>query len=124
MWAPALAGASAKRCYQPWGTIDLEPLDPLLSEWRQQTIAACSAFWTTRLAREDAILRELDDGAESLFQPGLFDRRSERAKDLAARGSASLREELANRLARVQLASACRIGSARPILVLLPRRPR
>ena len=101
-------------------SLDLERLDPSLSDWRQHTLAHCSAFWNTRLARERAILRDLDGGGEPLYQPGLFDRRSERSRELAARGEASLREEVLRRLSQVEVARSCRIRPARPMLILVP----
>jgi hypothetical protein len=54
-------------------------VDVAAATWRGRVDAVCSAFAATRLRREHAIWAAVRASAPGSFQPGLFDRRAERA---------------------------------------------
>jgi hypothetical protein len=103
--------------------LDATPLvdiDPALRDWQARTMRVHHDFWTRRLAREQAIGRTLIDGDANFFQPGLFDRRADRAHLADAHDQAQLREEAVRRSVLAETAANATIRSGRPLLILLP----
>ncbi len=70
----------------------------------QPSLAAHRTFWSTALRRAEAIARATTPAIAALFQPGLFDRRADRRRDLLDAEWQSLAAANDRRLAR--LASA------------------
>jgi hypothetical protein len=102
--------------------LPLQTLDPAFSEWQAETLRWHRDFWIRRLARERAIADTLLDGAAAEFQPGLFDRRAVRARDVAAAEDQALREEVARRINTLDVESRATIGPPRAVLVLVAKR--
>jgi hypothetical protein len=96
-------------------------VDAAASPWRAEATRTIGQFASTRLAREQAIAAALDVTSDPL-QPGLFDRRADRAHTecLSARTSAA--DEQHRRLAAVQRAVTVADTPARLLLVLRSRR--
>jgi hypothetical protein len=53
-----------------------EPIMPESETWRREATASACAFATTGIAREEAVVRALENTGGSAIQPGLFDRRA------------------------------------------------
>jgi hypothetical protein len=77
-------------------------VDQAAAAWRESVAANHRAFISTRLVREHALdaARQLSDSARSSepFQPGLFERRSERARLAVAVAQAAADRDRAERL--------------------------
>jgi hypothetical protein len=90
------------------------------SDWRQAVEHAVRSFTSARTARDRAIADRAAREGEDAFQPGLFDRRAERARGQLAQAKAG-----ANTVAADRLAASVRAGSIAPrpaqlLLVLVP----
>jgi superfamily II DNA or RNA helicase len=105
--------------YRRVGAVDL--IEQSAAGWRDSADRSIRALFTTRLARERAIIALVarSDGVQ--VQAGLFDRRAERARQQAVAASLDAESERQERLAALHLSAT--ISAARPqlLLVLLPR---
>jgi hypothetical protein len=95
-------------------------LDRTTAGWQCTAEACVKTFASARTARRRAILQHVADGGAREYQPGLFDRRAERARSLTAVESAE-----ADGTAARQLAASCLLGTfarrpAQLLLVLVP----
>ncbi|HZR24083.1 MAG TPA: helicase-related protein [Vicinamibacterales bacterium] len=88
-----------------------------LDEWRRTVIATVEAFADTRLARERAIARSIGAAAAALYQPGLFDRRRDRAHHVAATADATHRDDIAARIARIERQRIVTFAPPTPVLI-------
>ena len=95
-------------------------LDDATAGWRAEATRAVREFSVARIARERAILAANAVIRPSTFQPGLFDRRSERSRLLAAAAQAASDIDRAARLATMERDSGIVSRSADLLLVLLP----
>ena len=75
---------------------DAADRDPSLERWKRESIRDHQQFWSTRLARETAIARSLRI-PQSHLQPGLFDRRAERARAATLSHGDRLADEASHR---------------------------
>jgi hypothetical protein len=102
---------------------ELEPrvrprIEAAAADWRQQVDSVIGSFTAARAARARALaIGIVPPGAEA-FQPGLFDRRAERARALAA--TAVDRDSSAARLAALATSNAISPRAAELLLVLVP----
>ena len=101
--------------------VPLADIDAALRDWHALTLRVHHAFWARRLAREQAIGRTLIDGDAEVFQPGLFDRRADRAHMAVAHGQAQLKNDVLRRIVLVEAAANAKLRSGRPLLILLPQ---
>lgn len=95
-------------------------VDDASAMWRNEAASLHKAFIAARVARERAIAEANARAPSSIFQPGLFDRRAQRARsavDAADRDNA-LGDQ--RRLAALELEAALSNPQAQLLLVLLP----
>jgi hypothetical protein len=93
-------------------------VDAAASEWHHAVDSAIRSFTTTRTARERAIeVRTAASGAGA-FQPGLFDRRAERARVQLAAAAADTESAAADRLAAFARSRGFCPGAALVVVVL------
>jgi superfamily II DNA or RNA helicase len=78
------------------------------------------AFFSPRLSREHAIHAQIAAPRTSDIQPGLFDRRAERARLAALAARTDVESALQNRLAALELGMAVSTSAPQLLLVLLP----
>lgn len=107
------------------GLADLDAMaslieDPGLDAWLAESRRLHAAFWRTRVAREQAIANMIAGRTVAPTQPGLFDRRADRASAAAAAAKQHAVDQ-----ARMSIAAARRLESldfAPPttVLVLIP----
>jgi hypothetical protein len=90
------------------------------TDWRAAVERIGGSFAATRLSRERAIAARAIEAGDRAFQPGLFDRRAERARGLHAAAVAEADRAAANRLAAIEQRAATAPGSPRLLLALLP----
>ncbi|MEO8259001.1 MAG: helicase-related protein [Acidobacteriota bacterium] len=83
-------------------------------------VTAARALAGVRLRREEAIARARRDGPRSELQPGLFDRRAERAARIVEAASNDASADQNERLADCAGATAITIRTPRLLLILLP----
>jgi hypothetical protein len=99
-------------------------VDQAAATWREQLTINHRAFIGTRIAREHAIqaTRQLSEAARSaeLFQPGLFERRGERARLAAAAAQAASDRDRAERLTAMERAVMVAVLPPQLLLVLAP----
>ena len=88
--------------------------------WRQAVELSLRSFAATRISRERAIAARASETGDGAFQPGLFDRRAERTRDLHAAALAESDETAGDRLAGIEQRAAAAPGSPRLLLALLP----
>ena len=86
-------------------------VDRAADEWRARVTAAHRAFVDRRLAREQRTIAR--PTSPLLFQPGLFDRRTQRAQLAVAAARGAVDRERADRLAAIE--------RARPLSFLSPQ---
>jgi superfamily II DNA or RNA helicase len=87
--------------------------------WRDAALAAHRAFWALRSTRESA-LAEATARESSMYQPGLFDRRTER-RHLEERHEAwRASERAAEIIGSIARAASVEVATPRVALVLLP----
>jgi len=90
----------------------------VLRERADRMVAAARAFAEARLVRERAVAARASERARSpQFQPGLFDRRAERARQLALVATLEADETMNGRVAAAAAAAA--ISPASPTLLLV-----
>jgi len=88
--------------------------------WRDAATAAVHLFTATRLARERAIAASSRAAVVDAFQPGLFDRRAERLRQVHSRAVADGDRDAAARLAALEQSAAMALRPARLLLVAVP----
>ena len=88
--------------------------------WRDAASSTVQSFTATRLARERAIAASSRVTAVDAFQPGLFDRRAERLRQIDARAVADGDRVAATRLAALEQSAALVLRPARLLLVAVP----
>src|SRR5206468_12935254 len=93
----------------------------VIAHWPTLALRSVPAILSTRLARQRAIqaLSGMPRGVADV-QPGLFDRRAERARLAAAAAHADADAHRRRRLAALELGSAVSTSPPRLLLVLLP----
>lgn len=99
----------------------LDAIDARCRAWRESVRLTVRQFTSTRVARERAIAAAHIRAATVTFEPGLFDRRADRAQAAHARVAVAFSEEVAARLKRVEAAGALSARSPELLLVLVPR---
>jgi superfamily II DNA or RNA helicase len=98
-------------------------VEQVVRPWREAVTDLHRAFTDSRLARERAIGPErLDDGLGStdLLQPGLFDRRAERARLALRTASRVAAEDWSQRIRSIEGARSVLFPPAHLVLVLTP----
>lgn len=86
--------------------------------WRDEAVLVTRAFTTTRLAREREIAQR-PSNADPLSQPGLFDRRADRSRQIQAAAFAAGQDAMRERRHAVEGAGAITFRPARLLLVLV-----
>jgi hypothetical protein len=94
--------------------------DACCAEWRDASLCSLRSFTAKRLAREHTILADATIALRQEFQPGLFDRRADRAHDAQERAAGDVHRLLVDRLAHVEHWSEARQTPPRLVLALLP----
>ena len=89
-------------------------------EWQETVERVVRSFTTARILRERAIADWLARADGKAFQPGLFDRRAERAQRLQAAANAESDRITADRLAASERFAAAARRPAQLLLVLVP----
>jgi hypothetical protein len=124
---PAPAVKPRTRAARAAWLIDVEivaaPLvDDAVREWRETAGTAAQSFFAARLARETAIAAAAADVRSELdeYQPGLFDRRAERAYARAAGAGADSRRDSAGRVAVLGRAAELIVRPPRLLLAVMP----
>jgi hypothetical protein len=107
---------------------ELEPqiraqIDAAGSDWRRAVDSAVRSFTSARTARERAIAARTAASGAGAFQPGLFDRRTERARVQLAAAAADTESAAAGRLASFARSNAISPRAAQLLLVLAPEVP-
>ena len=118
---PLVSPLDLTELLQRLDAVPLVDIDSALRDWQARSMRVHHAFWARRLAREQAIGRALVDGDADIFQPGLFDRRAERAHMAVAHDHAQLRKDVSRRIVLIETAANATIRSSRPLLILLPQ---
>jgi hypothetical protein len=90
------------------------------AEWRDDADRLTRAFTATRLARERAIDAAVTATPFEEFQPGLFDRRSERSRLAATINRQLARRDHSSRIERLESGTRLVASPPRLLLVLLP----
>jgi hypothetical protein len=93
------------------------------AQWRRDAAGSHQAFGESRLLRQRAIVAEgqIDrDRPPALVQRGLFERRSERARLIAATALAAADHDHVERLAAIERAGVISFREPRLLLVLTP----
>ncbi len=93
--------------------------DPHLQAWARRSLVIHEAFWARRLARERAILRELEETPDTAVQPGLFDRRTWQSHLERSSQSAERLTLFRARIAAAERATLLQLSRPRPLLALL-----
>jgi hypothetical protein len=104
---------------------ELEPqmraqLEAAASDWRQAVESVVASFASARTSRERAIAVRPSAAGADAFQPGLFDRRAERARLRLRAAAADSEAASAARLAALIRASAISPRAPELLLVLAP----
>jgi hypothetical protein len=94
-------------------------VDQMEPRWRADALAIAAAFASARTVRERAIAAQPRD-APLLFQPGLFDRRSERARQLEIDAVRETDRQAKARASAASNAAALSPRGAELLLVLAP----
>lgn len=95
-------------------------IDRELARWRGEAECTARAFAAARTARRRAIAERASDAAAREFQPGLFDRRAERARSLLEREGAGV-EAMAGELLTASLSfETMTLRAPQLLLVLTP----
>jgi len=89
-------------------------------DWRRSVELVSRAFSAARVSREHAIATRTVEAANRPFQPGLFDRRADRSRELRVAAIAANRRAVAERLATLEQRTAAASASSRLLLALLP----
>ena len=88
--------------------------------WREAVDAVLGSFTSMRTTRERAIAAAAGPAARNPFQPGLFDRRAERARGDATAAAAHIGSAAARRLELIARSKPIGPAAARLLLVLVP----
>lgn len=88
--------------------------------WRDAAAATVQSFTATRLTRERAIAASTRATGLDAFQPGLFDRRAERLRQVRAGAVADGERDATVRLAALERSAAVAQQPARLLLVVVP----
>jgi hypothetical protein len=88
--------------------------------WRDAAAATVQSFSATRLARERAIAASTRATVLDAFQPGLFDRRAERLRQLHDSAIADGDRDATARLAAIERSAAMVLRPARLLLIVVP----
>ena len=104
---------------------ELEPqsfaqIDAHGRDWRMAVDAVLGSFTSMRTTRERAIAAAAGAAAGNAFQPGLFDRRAERARGDATAAAADIGAAAARRLELIARSKPTGPAAARLLLVLVP----
>jgi len=104
---------------------ELEPqmraqIDAAGRDWRQAVESVVGSFISARTARERAIAVRTSAAVADAFQPGLFDRRADRARVQLAAAAADTESAVAGRLAAFARTTAIRPRAPQLLLVLAP----
>jgi len=105
---------------------ELEPqvrarIDAATGDWRQSVGSVVGGFTSTRIARERAIAAAAaSSAAQGVFQPGLFDRRAERARTQNAVAAADAQSAAAVRVEAFARSNALSPRPADLLLVFVP----
>jgi hypothetical protein len=89
-------------------------------DWRHAVDCAAGSFTSARAARERAIAARTAAAGAGAFQPGLFDRRAERARVQLAAATAGTESAAAGRRAAFARSNAISPRAAQLLLVLVP----
>lgn len=89
-------------------------------DWRRAVDAVLGSFTSMRTTRERAIAAAAATAAGNAFQPGLFDRRAERARGDATAAAADIGAAAARRLELIARSRPAGPAAARLLLVLVP----
>jgi hypothetical protein len=95
-------------------------IEALSRDWRESSESTIRSLAATRLARERAILDRVSRKPPASFQPGLFDRRGERAARLAALQAADSTQQVVERIAQVERAAEIVPRAPTLLLAVLP----
>ena len=95
-------------------------LDPSYAAWNADSKHHHRGFWQTRLAREHAIATARCTLVSPGFQPGLFDRRAERALQAGNDRREALSDEVMRHIAAMEHAALIDAKEPRVVLVLVP----
>jgi superfamily II DNA or RNA helicase len=104
---------------------DLSPaamaaLDPSCAAWNADSKHHHRSFWQTRLAREHAVATARCALVSPGFQPGLFDRRAERALQTGNDRREAMSDEVVRHLSAMEHAAVIEAKEPGVILVLVP----
>jgi superfamily II DNA or RNA helicase len=97
-----------------------EQIEQSTAAWRGDVVRLHHAFVSTRLNRERSLSTTGVGMPSPIFQPGLFDRRAERARRAIAAAERDSALDTAGRIAALERSAALDFGSALLLLALLP----
>lgn len=89
-------------------------------EWKEAVVRTAQAFASVRMSRERGIASRWSQPAGHAFQPGLFDRRAERARESHAAATADADRASADRRAALAQSAEIAPRPAQLLLVLVP----
>jgi hypothetical protein len=116
-----LSGARFDVRHAGWSNASLLALvDDRRGAWCASVQDTVHRFTATRMMRERAIAAARATST-STFQPGLFDRRADRAHIAHSKGAAARGEQIAARMKAVVSAGAISLLAPELLLVLIPR---
>jgi superfamily II DNA or RNA helicase len=95
-------------------------LDPTYAAWSADSKHHHRRFWETRLAREHAIAGVRCTPVSTRFQPGLFDRRAERAAQAGNDRREALSDEIIRHMTAVEHMALIVAMEPRVVLILAP----
>ena len=95
-------------------------LDPSYAAWNADSKHHHRSFWEARLAREHAIATARCRPVSPRFQPGLFDRRAERAIQAGNDRRETLSDEVMRHIAAVEHSTLIDAKEPRVVLILVP----
>ncbi len=108
-----LTGLGRHKCLVP--SIEASSLD-----WRDRARRTIDAFLSARLSRERAMLAVRREGGATMFQPGLFDRRAERTRQIQAVIAADSGDQIVERMHAAEHAGRLTFRPPELLLALLP----
>jgi hypothetical protein len=122
-----MSGAPRTRAARAAFLRDLETaagalVDAVVRDWREAAGEAARSFLAARVTREHAMAAAADHARRGPdeYQPGLFDRRAERAHGQAARAGADGRRDAADRAAVLARSMDLIVRPARLLLAVVP----
>ena len=96
------------------------PLNDTVAVWLDAVANLERTFWDTRIAREEWIVRSAEARHEAPFQPGLFDRRTERLRGVERSSRVAFRDLACARLVEARRQATTRSHAVDLMLVLHP----